>query len=275
MINKSISHYKIIEKLGEGGMGVVYKAQDTKLDRPVAIKFPPRDLCCDPKAKNRFIQEAKSASAMNHPNITIIHDIDEVEGEFFIVMEYIEGKSIKEILQEKDFKLEEVFNIAIQAAEGLKAAHLKGIIHGDIKSDNLMLTKEGRVKITDFGLARLKGTTQCTDGEGISGTTAYMSPEQASGEDIDQRSDIFSFGVVLYEMITGQLPFSGEHYATIIYSILHETPEPLTNFSANVPEGLQRIVDKALVKDKNERYQHVDDLLADLKREKRNKGDKL
>lgn len=270
MIGRTISHYKILEKIGEGGMGVVYKAQDTKLDRLVAMKFPPADLCCDPKAKTRFIQEAKSASAMNHPNITTIHDIDEKGGEFFIVMEFIDGKSLKEILQEKDFTLKEVFDVAIQAAEGLNAAHQKGIVHGDIKSDNLMLTQEGRVKITDFGLARLKGTTQYPDGEGISGTTSYMSPEQASGEDIDQRSDIFSFGVVLYEMITGQLPFSGEHYAAIIYSILHETPEPLARYNANIPEGLQRIVDKVLAKDKEERYQYVDDLLADLKREKKN-----
>ncbi len=251
-------------------MGVVYKAQDIKLDRLVAMKFPPTDLCCDPKAKTRFIQEAKSASAMNHPNITTIYDIDEVEGEFFIVMEYIDGKSIKDILKEKEFSLKEIFDVAIQAAEGLNAAHSKGIVHGDIKSDNLMLTQEGRVKITDFGLARLKGTTQSTEGEGISGTTPYMSPEQASGEDIDQRSDIFSFGVALYEMITGQLPFSGEHYTAVIYSILHETPEPLTNFRADVPEGLQRIVDKALAKDREERYQHIDDLLADLRREKKN-----
>ena len=270
MIGQTISHYKILEKLGEGGMGVVYKAQDTKLDRLVAMKFPPKDLCCDPKAKSRFIQEAKSASVMNHPNITTIHDIDEVEGEFFIVMEFIDGKSIKDILKEKEFSLKEMLDVAIQVAEGLNAAHQKGIVHGDIKSDNLMLTREGRVKITDFGLARLKGTTQCTEGEGISGTTAYMSPEQASGEDIDQRSDIFSFGVVLYEMITGQLPFSGEHYAAIIYSILHETPESMANYRANVPEGLQRIVDKALAKDREERYQHIDDLLADLRREKKN-----
>jgi tetratricopeptide (TPR) repeat protein/TolB-like protein/predicted Ser/Thr protein kinase len=269
MIDKTISHYKIIEKLGEGGMGVVYKAQDTKLDRIVALKFLPKHLLCDESAKTRFVHEAKAASALNHANITAIYEIDEVEGECFICMEYVEGKSIKELIKQKMFSIEEILNISIQIAEGLNVAHKKGIVHRDIKSDNLMLTEEGLVKIMDFGLAKLKGATKLTTTGATLGTLQYMSPEQAQGIEVDQRSDIFSFGVVLYEMITGQLPFKGEHEAVIIYSIINETSEPLARYKANVPEGLQRIVDKALAKNRDERYQHIDDLLADLRRERK------
>jgi tetratricopeptide (TPR) repeat protein/tRNA A-37 threonylcarbamoyl transferase component Bud32 len=269
MINKTISHYKIIEKLGEGGMGVVYKAQDTKLKRMVALKFLPQELLCDSESKARFIHEAQAASALNHPNITTIHEIDEVEGECFISMEYIEGKSIKELIKEKSLSIQEVLNISVQIAEGMNTAHKKGIVHRDIKSDNITVTPEALVKIMDFGLAKLKGATTITKTGSTLGTVAYMSPEQAQGIEVDQRSDIFSFGVVLYEMITGQLPFKGEHEAAIIYSIMNETPEPLARYKANVPEGLQRIVDKATAKDKEERYQHADELLADLRREKK------
>src|SRR3990170_1817226 len=224
MIGKTISHYKILEKLGEGGMGVVYKAQDIKLDRTVALKFLPKHLLCDQEAKTRFEHEAKAASALNHPNITTIHEIDEVEGECFISMEYIEGKSIKELIKEKKFSIEEILRIAIQIGEGLHAAHKKDIVHRDIKSDNIMLTEDGVVKIMDFGLAKLKGATKLTTTGSTMGTLAYMSPEQAQGIEVDQRSDIFSFGVGLYEMIAGQLPFKGEHEAAIIYSIINETP---------------------------------------------------
>jgi serine/threonine protein kinase/Tfp pilus assembly protein PilF len=264
MIGKTISHYRILEKLGEGGMGVVYKAQDTKLDRIVALKFLPKHLLCDEEAKTRFAHEAKAASALNHTNITTIYEIDEVEGECFICMEYVEGKSIKELIKEKTLSIEEILKIAIQVAEGLNVAHKKGIVHRDIKSDNIMLTDEGLVKIMDFGLAKLKGVSKLTKTGTTLGTMQYMSPEQAQGMEVDQRSDIFSFGVVLYEMITSQLPFKGEHEAAIIYSILNETPEPLARYKANIPEGLQRIVDKALAKNRDERYQHVDDLRADL-----------
>jgi serine/threonine protein kinase/tetratricopeptide (TPR) repeat protein len=265
MIGKTISHYKIVEKLGEGGMGVVYKAQDTKLDRIVALKFLPKHLLCDESAKTRFVNEAKAASALNHTNITTIYEIDEVEGECFICMEYVEGKSIKELIKEKTLTIEEILKITIQIAEGLNAAHKKGIVHRDIKSDNIMLTPEDLVKIMDFGLAKLKGVSKLTKTGSTLGTIQYMSPEQAQGIEIDQRSDIFSFGVVLYEMITAQLPFKGEHEAAIIYSILNETPEPLARYKASVPDELQRIVGKMLAKDRSARYQHTDDLLADLR----------
>jgi serine/threonine protein kinase/Tfp pilus assembly protein PilF len=269
MIGKTISHYKILEKLGEGGMGVVYKAQDTKLDRIVALKFLPKHLLCDSEAKSRFENEAKAASALNHPNISTIYEIDEVEGECFICMEYVEGKSIKELIKRKTLSLGEILKIAIQIAEGLNVAHKKGVVHRDIKSDNIMLIDEGLVKIMDFGLAKLKGVSKLTKTGTTLGTIQYMSPEQARGIEVDQRSDIFSFGVVLYEIITGQLPFRGEHEAAIIYSIINETPEPLARFKANVPKGLQRIVDKAMEKNREERYQHVDDMLADVRKLKR------
>jgi serine/threonine-protein kinase len=269
MLGKTISHYKILEKLGEGGMGVVYKAQDTKLDRIVALKFLPKHLLCDESAKTRFVHEAKAASALNHTNITTIHEIDEVEGECFICMEYVEGKSIKELIKQKMFSIEEILNISIQIAEGLNVAHKKGIVHRDIKSDNIMLTDEGLVKIMDFGLAKLKGVSKLTKTGTTLGTMQYMSPEQVQGIEVDQRSDIFSFGVVLYEMITGQLPFKDEHEAAIIYSIINETPEPLARYKANVPDGLQRIVDKAMEKNRDLRFQHVDDLRTDLLKIKR------
>jgi len=265
MVGKTISHYRILKKLGEGGMGVVYKAQDTKLDRIVALKFLPQHLLCDAEAKMRLTLEAKSASGLNHPNITTIHEVDEVEGECFICMEYIEGKSIKERIKEKTFSIQEILNVSIQIAEGLKAAHKKGMVHRDIKSDNIMITHEGLVKIMDFGLAKLKGVSKLTKTGTTLGTMRYMSPEQLQGMEVDQRSDIFSLGVVLYEIIAGQLPFKGEHEAAIIYSILNETPEPLARYKAGVPGELQRVVDKALTKNRDERFQHVDDMLADLK----------
>jgi len=265
MIGKTISHYRILEKLGEGGMGVIYKAQDTKLDRIVALKFLPKYLLCDEEAKTRFVHEAKAASALNHPNITTIHEIDEVEGECFISMEYIEGNSLKELIHKETLAIDEILAIALQIAEGLKAAHKKEIVHRDVKSDNVMVTDEGEVKIMDFGLAKLKGVTKLTKTGTTLGTLQYMSPEQAQGKEADHRSDIFSFGVVLYEMVTGQLPFKGEHEAAVIYSIVNETPEPLARYKANVPERLQRIVDKTLEKDRNIRYQSAAEVIADLK----------
>jgi len=265
MIGKTISHYKILQKLGEGGMGVVYRAQDTNLDRIVALKFLPKHLLCDEEAKTRFVHEAKAASALNHSNITTIYEIDEVEDQCFISMEYIEGKSIKELVKEKTLSVKEILDTAIQVGEGLNAAHKKDIIHRDIKSDNIMLTNDGVVKIMDFGLAKLKGVTKLTKTGATLGTLQYMSPEQAQGQEVDLRSDIFSFGVVLYEMVTGQLPFKGEHEAAVIYSIVNETPEPLARYKANVPERLQRIVDKTLEKDRNIRYQSAAEIIADLK----------
>jgi len=265
MIGRTISHYRIVEKIGEGGMGVVYKAQDTKLKRTVALKFLPQELLCDSESKTRFMHEAQAASALNHPNITTIHEIDEVEGECFISMEYIEGNSLKELINKRTLAIDEILAIALKIAEGLKAAHKKEIVHRDVKSDNVMVTDEGEVKIMDFGLVKLKGVTKLTKTGSTLGTLQYMSPEQAQGKEADQRSDIFSFGVVLYEMITGQLPFKGEHEAAVIYSIVNETPEPLARYKANVPEGLQRIVDKALQKDVSTRYQSAAEIVADLK----------
>jgi len=265
MIGKTVSHYKILEKLGEGGMGVVYKAKDTKLDRIVALKFLPKHLLCDEEAKMRFVHEAKAASALNHPNITTIHEIDEVEGECFICMEYIEGKSVKELIKEKRFSIENILRIAIQVCEALTAAHEKEIVHRDIKSDNIMLTPRVQVKIMDFGLAKLKGVTKVTKTGTTLGTIQYMSPEQAQGMEVDQRSDVFSFGVVLYEMITGRLPFEAEHEAAVIHSIVNDTPGPLARYKADVPDELQRIVNKALSKDISTRYQSAADIVADLK----------
>jgi serine/threonine protein kinase/Tfp pilus assembly protein PilF len=266
MIGKTISHYKILEKLGEGGMGVVYKAKDTKLDRIVALKFLPRHLLCDSEAKSRFEHEAKAASALDHPNIATIHEIDEVEGECFMAMAYIEGKSLKDLIQEKTFSIEETLDICIQIVEGLNAAHRKGIVHRDIKSDNIMLSDEGLAKIMDFGLAKLKGVSRVTKAGTTLGTVSYMSPEQARGEGVDHRTDIWSLGVVLYEMFTGQLPFKGEYEQAVIYAILNENPKPMADLRIGLPGELEPIVNKALSKSLDSRYQKAEDLLVDLRK---------
>lgn len=269
MIGKTISHYKILEKIGEGGMGVVYKAQDTKLDRPVALKFLPQYLSSDSAEKERFFHEAKAASALNHTNITTIHEVDESEGQVYIVMEYVEGKTLKQLVESETVSLKKILDIALQVCDGLSTAREKGIIHRDIKSDNIMLTSKGQVKIMDFGLAKLKGATKLTKVGTTLGTAAYLSPEQAQGEEVDHRSDIFSFGVVLYELLTGQLPFKGEHQSAIIYSILNEEPQPVARYNNKVSPDMERIVSKALAKDREERYQHIEDLQADLRRERK------
>ena len=269
MLGKTISHYRILEKLGEGGMGVVYKAQDIKLDRLVALKFLPPHLTSEFEEKERFIHEAKAASALNHTNITTIHEIDEFEGQMFIVMEYCEGRTLKQIIEKETLSIKKVLDIGIQICEGLTTAHKKEIVHRDIKSDNIMVTKEGQVKIMDFGLAKLKGATKLTKTRSTLGTLAYMSPEQAQGEEVDQRSDIFSFGVVLYDLLTGHLPFEGEHQAAIIYSIINEDPQPVARFNNQVSAKLEDMVYKALAKEKEETYQHIDELLADLRRERK------
>jgi TolB-like protein/Tfp pilus assembly protein PilF/predicted Ser/Thr protein kinase len=271
MIGKTISHYKILSKLGEGGMGVVYKAQDTKLDRTVALKFLPAHLLSDEEARTRFVHEAKAASALDHPNIATIHEIDAAEGQSFISMAYVDGKRLQDIVREERIPLERVLDVAVQMGEGLSAAHKRGIVHRDIKSDNIMVTADGVVKIMDFGLAKLGGVSKVTKPGSTVGTVAYMSPEQCQGMEVDERSDIFSFGVVLYEMITAQLPFKGEHEAAIVYSICNQDPEPLARYKTGVPEELQRIVAKALQKDPAVRYQTVADMLADL-RHLRKKG---
>jgi serine/threonine protein kinase/tetratricopeptide (TPR) repeat protein len=264
-----ISHYKITEKIGEGGMGVVYKATDTRLDRTVALKFLPPRLLCDSEARERFEHEAKAASALNHPNIATIFEIDEEGGHCFIAMEYLEGGSLKGLFKLRDLSLKEILDLSIQIGEGLSAAHESGVTHRDMKPDNIMLTGKGRAKITDFGLAKLKGAARITKTGTTLGTLQYMSPEQAEGEKTDSRSDIFSFGVILYEMITGRLPFQGDNEAAVINSILNDTPEPLARYKAGLPDGLQRIVERALTKDPRERYQHADDMVAELRYEKR------
>jgi tetratricopeptide (TPR) repeat protein/predicted Ser/Thr protein kinase len=269
MIGQIISHYKILEKLGEGGMGVVYKAQDIQLQRPVAMKFLPPHISEHPDEKARFIHEARSASSLNHPNVTTIHGIEESPEGLFIVMEFVEGRTLKQVIEEETLSIKKVLDIGIQICEGLAIAHEKGIVHRDIKSDNIMLTPRGQVKIMDFGLAKLKGATKITQTGSTLGTASYMSPEQAQGEEVDQRSDIFSFGVVLYELLTGHLPFKGEHQAAIIYSVINEEPQPIARYNNRVSAKLEDIVFKALAKEKEERYQHIDDLLADLRREKK------
>ncbi len=276
MIGTTISHYKILEKLGEGGMGVVYKAHDTTLDRDVALKFLPHYLTSDPTEKERFYHEAKAAAALTHTNIAVIHEIGEHDDpatagkQVFIVMEYVDGKTLRQIIGSSTRSVKQVLDIAIQIAEGLNAAHKKGIVHRDMKPENIMLARDGgTVKIMDFGLAKLKGATKLTKAGSTLGTAAYMSPEQASGEEVDQRSDIFSFGVVLYEMLTSKLPFRGEHHAALIYSIINEQPPPIARFNERVTPELEHIVSKALAKDTDERYQHADDMLADLRTERK------
>lgn len=272
MIGQTVSHFKILEKIGEGGMGVVYKASDVKLDRPVALKFLPRGLASNLPERERFIHEAKAASALNHSNITTVYEIGEHDGQLFIAMELVEGKTLKQLAGEENPPLERVLDIGIQLCEALAAAHEKEIVHRDIKGDNIMLTPKSQTKIMDFGLAKLKGASKLTKTGSTLGTVGYMSPEQAQGREVDRRTDIFSFGVVLYELITGKLPFNGEHQAAVIYSIINDEPEPLSRFRSGVPESLQRIIDKSLAKDVEERYQNISDLQVDLRRVKRELG---
>ncbi|MEJ2511651.1 MAG: serine/threonine-protein kinase, partial [Anaerolineales bacterium] len=235
MISEQILHYKILEKLGEGGMGVVYLAEDTKLKRKVAIKFLPHHISANKEERKRFEIEAQAAASLNHPNIATIHAIEEAENQLFIVMEYIDGQELKTILRENkntSLHIKETINYSMQIAEGLEAAHQKGIVHRDIKSQNIMITNEGKVKIMDFGLAQISGRSLLTKVGSTIGTVSYMSPEQARGEAVDHRTDIWSFGVVLYEMITGELPFKGEYDQVILYNINMEEPEPIINFSS-------------------------------------------
>ena len=267
MIGKTISHYKILEKLGEGGMGVVYKAQDTKLDRYVALKFLPLHLGQAEEENKRFIHEAKAASALEHNNICNIHEIGETEdGQLFIAMAFYEGDSLKEKIERGPMPLDEAIETAIQIAQGLAKAHAKGIVHRDIKPANVMITNENVVKVLDFGLAKLIGRTQLTKEGTTLGTVAYMSPEQAQGGVVDHRTDIWSLGAVFYEMITGRQPFQGDYEQAIMYGIMNEDAEPITGRRTGVPMELERIVNKALSKRPDERYHHVDELAVDLLR---------
>ncbi len=275
MIGSTILHYNIEEKLGEGGMGVVYKAKDTKLKRDVAIKFLPLFINANEEEKKRFEVEAQAAAALNHPNISTIHAIEEFEDNIFIVMEYINGPELKEKINNGLLNPDESLNIIEQAANGLYAAHQGGIIHRDIKSSNIMLTSTGTVKIMDFGLAKVKGNGQITKIGTTLGTASYMAPEQAQGEKSDNRSDIWSLGVIFYEMLTGRLPYNGEFEQAIIYSILNVEPESITSINENVPIKLEQIVKRMLEKDKNLRYQDLSEFISDLKEFKTNKDKKV
>ena len=265
MVGQAISHYKITEKLGEGGMGVVYKADDTKLDRPVALKFLAAHAIEDPEHKARFVREAKAAARLDHQNICPVHEIDEADGHTFLAMAYLEGRTVKDKVAERPLKLDEALDITVQTAQGLQAAHEKDIVHRDIKSANLMVTPQGQVKIMDFGLAQLAERSKLTETSTILGTPAYMSPEQAVGEKTDRRTDLWSLGVVLYEMVTGRLPFEAERQEAVLFKISSDEPEPVTALRAGLPMELEWIIGKALAKDSNERYQHAEDVLVDLR----------
>ncbi|MCK4932821.1 MAG: protein kinase [Candidatus Aminicenantes bacterium] len=265
MIGKTISHYKILEKIGEGGMGIVYKAEDTKLRREVALKFLPKEFTADPEAKERFVQEAQAAAALDHPNICTVYEIDEIDGRTFIVMAYIEGQNLKDRFKPSLLELEEALAIAIQVADGLQEAHEKGIIHRDIKPANIMLTTKGQAKIMDFGLAKLSWGVDLTKTATIMGTAAYMSPEQVKGGKVDHRTDIWSLGAMLYEMLTGERPFKVTHDQAVLYAILNEDPVPITKIRKDIPQELEKIVKKSLEKDPKKRYGDMDAMLDDLK----------
>ena len=265
MIGATISHYRITEKLGEGGMGVVYKAQDTKLERTVALKFLANHLLNDEEAKARFLREAKAAAGLHHPNVCPVYEIGEAEGRTYLSMAFIEGESLEAPIERGPLPLKEALDIGRQVAEGLEAAHEKGVVHRDIKPANVMVDAKGRATIMDFGLARLTEASRLTKKEQTMGTVAYMSPEQAQGMEVDHRSDIWALGVVMYEMVRGQRPFQGEYDQALLFEIVHQEPEPLTGVRAGVPMDLEFIVGKCLAKDREDRYGNASEVAKDLR----------
>ena len=273
MIGRMVSHYQIIEKLGEGGMGEVFKARDTRLGRTVALKFLPPVLTGDPKAKQRFIQEAQAASMLDDPNICTIFEVDETQdGRMFICMAYYQGKTLKDKIAEGALEIAQAVDLAIQVAQGLAKAHAQGIIHRDIKPGNILITNDGLAKIVDFGLAKISGNLKLTANGRTVGTIAYMSPELVRGEEVGPVSDIWALGVILYEMTVGELPFKGEYDAAVMYSIINEEPNPMAGLRGGVSPELEQVVRKALAKNLSERYQTINDLLADLNNLKRKMG---
>ncbi|MGB2869186.1 MAG: protein kinase [Bacteroidota bacterium] len=269
MIGTTISHYKILEKLGEGGMGIVYKGEDIKLKRIVALKFLPQHLTDTQEERARFLQEAQAAATLNHPNVCAIHTIEEHAGQQFIDMEYIDGETLRSKLHTAKLKTEDVIGYALQIGDALQEAHSKGIVHRDVKPENIMVNSRNQIKVMDFGLAKLKGSLKLTRTSSTVGTVAYMAPEQIQGGEVDHRSDIFSFGVVLFEMLSGHSPFRGEHEAAMLYSIVNEEPDSLTKHVPDASSELMHILGRALEKNPEDRYQTVHDMVIDLRRLKK------
>jgi serine/threonine-protein kinase len=265
VVGQTISHYKITGKLGEGGMGVVYRAEDVSLRRTVALKFPSIDKLAGEEEKARFVREAQAAAALNHPNICTVYEIGEAGEHPYMAMEFVEGESVKDRVRARPLPLDEALDLAMQASLGLQAAHQNGVVHRDIKSANLMVTAQGQLRVMDFGLAQVGDRSQLTKTGTTLGTPAYMSPEQAQAAPTDRRTDIWSLGVVLYEMLTGQLPFKGELEAAVAYAVLHTEPEPPTALRSGLPIEVDYIIRKALAKNRDERYQHIEEMLTDLR----------